>query len=70
MNTTTVSAKYTSTCSIFVLSASGFTLALDFFSSVPSSNLVRKSKPFSYLSVKATTTAAAFVQIYSDINSS
>ncbi|KAB8293507.1 hypothetical protein EYC80_007813 [Monilinia laxa] len=65
---TTISAKYTSTHSIFNVTAGGVMFSLDFFSPVSTGNYLRQSLPFSYLTVSAETAAEADVQIYSDIS--
>ncbi|KAF7890953.1 uncharacterized protein EAF02_001278 [Botrytis sinoallii] len=65
---TTTSAKYTSTHSIFNVTAGNVTFSLDFFSPVSTGNYLRQSLPFSYLTISAGTTAATDVQIYSDIS--
>ncbi|KAA8566060.1 hypothetical protein EYC84_008664 [Monilinia fructicola] len=65
---TTISAKYTSTNSIFNVTAGGVTFSLDFFSPVSTGNYLRQSLPFSYLTVSAETATEADVQIYSDIS--
>ncbi|TGO80825.1 hypothetical protein BPOR_1677g00010 [Botrytis porri] len=64
----TTSAKYTSTHSIFNLTAGIVTFSLDFFSPVSTGNYLRQSLPFSYLTISAETTAATNIQIYSDIS--
>ncbi|TGO14176.1 hypothetical protein BTUL_0057g00430 [Botrytis tulipae] len=65
---TTISAKYTSTHSIFNVTAGSVIFSLDFFSPVSTGNYLRQSLPFSYLTVSAGTTAATDIQIYSDIS--
>ncbi|KAF7911771.1 uncharacterized protein EAE98_011886 [Botrytis deweyae] len=65
---TTTSAKYTSTHSIFNVTAGNVTFSLDFFSPVSTGNYLRQSLPFSYLTISAGTTAATDIQIYSDIS--
>ncbi|EMR80550.1 hypothetical protein ACHAPC_001911 [Botrytis cinerea] len=64
---TTTSAKYTSTHSIFNITAGSVTFGLDFFSPVSTGNYLRQSLPFSYLTISAETAAATNIQIYSDI---
>jgi hypothetical protein len=65
------SAEYTSTHSIFTLSAgSAATFTLDFFSPVSPKNYLRQSLPFSYLTVSVNATKASKVQVYSDIDES
>ncbi|KAI9741002.1 MAG: hypothetical protein M1834_002713 [Cirrosporium novae-zelandiae] len=64
------SAEYTSTHSIFILSAGSATFTLDFFSPVSPHNLVRQSLPFSYLTVCVNYQGSGNVQIYSDIDGS
>ncbi|GAB1195206.1 hypothetical protein APSETT444_004461 [Aspergillus pseudonomiae] len=62
------SAEYTSTHSIFTLSAGPATFTLDFFSPVSPSNHLRQSLPFSYLTVSISNAAANSIQIYSSID--
>ena len=65
-----VSAEYTATHTIFVLSAGITTFTLDFFSPVSPNNYVRQSLPFSYLtiSVRASGTSSPRIQLYCDID--
>ncbi|KAF7950556.1 hypothetical protein EAE96_007838 [Botrytis aclada] len=65
---TTTSAKYTSTHSIFNVTAGNVTFGLDFFSPVSTGNYLRQSLPFSYLTISAETTTTTDIQIYSDIS--
>ncbi|TGO46669.1 hypothetical protein BOTNAR_0573g00030 [Botryotinia narcissicola] len=65
---TTISAKYTSTHSIFHVTSGSVIFSLDFFSPVSTGNYLRQSLPFSYLTVSAGITAATDIQIYSDIS--
>ncbi|TGO37209.1 hypothetical protein BHYA_0103g00320 [Botrytis hyacinthi] len=65
---TTISGKYTSTHSIFNVTAGSVIFSLDFFSPVSTGNYLRQSLPFSYLTVSAGTTTATDIQIYSDIS--
>ncbi|KAI5238898.1 DUF1793-domain-containing protein [Aureobasidium subglaciale] len=65
-------ASFTSTHSIFTVTAGHVEFAIDFFSPVSSQNYVRQSLPFSYLSVTTTPKdgKAHDVDIYSDIDES
>ncbi|KAF7301796.1 DUF1793-domain-containing protein [Mycena indigotica] len=64
------SFKFTSTQSIFVLSAGAVDLTVTFLSPVEPTDLLKQSIPFSYLSVSAASTdgKAHTVQVYSDIS--
>lgn len=61
-------ATYTSTHSIFGLTAGSATFMLDFFSPVSPSNYLRQSLPFSYVTISVSSTQTHDVQIYSDID--
>ncbi|KAJ3759151.1 hypothetical protein EV360DRAFT_82372 [Lentinula raphanica] len=63
------SAKFTSTRSIFVLSAGPVDLTVTFLSPIEPDHLVKQSLPFSYLSVSAASNdnSAHDVSIYTDI---
>lgn len=64
-----VSAEYTSTHTLFTVTAGSASFKLDFFSPVSPANYVRQSLPFSYLTVSASgTNVSASVQLYSDID--
>ncbi|KAL8689069.1 MAG: hypothetical protein Q9218_005177, partial [Villophora microphyllina] len=65
---TVLSAEYTSTHSVFTLTAGNATLKLDFLSPVSPSNYIRQSLPFSYMTVSASNTGRASVQVYADID--
>ncbi|KAL8779313.1 MAG: hypothetical protein Q9213_006993, partial [Squamulea squamosa] len=67
---TVVSAEYTSTRTVFTLSAGNSTFRLDFLSPVSPSNYVRQSLPFSYLTVSVSNAGGAAVQVYADIDES
>lgn len=67
---TVVSGEYTSTRSIFVLTAGPVTFNLEFFSPVDPKNYVRQSLPFSYLTVSASSSTGVPVQVYSAIDKS
>ncbi|KAF4619311.1 hypothetical protein D9613_005332 [Agrocybe pediades] len=64
------SSKFTSTQSIFVLSAGPVDLTITFLSPVEPTDLVKQSIPFSYMAVSAASTdgASHSVQVYSDIS--
>ncbi|KAK6837141.1 protein of unknown function DUF1793 [Aspergillus parasiticus SU-1] len=62
------SAEYTSTHSIFTLSAGSVTVTLDFFSPVSPFNHLRQSLPFSYLTVSLSAASSSSIQIYSSID--
>ncbi|KAF9057677.1 DUF1793-domain-containing protein [Panaeolus papilionaceus] len=64
------SSKFTSTQSIFVLSAGPVDITVTFLSPVEPQDLVKQSTPFSYMAVSAASTdgAAHSVQVYSDIS--
>ncbi|KAF7595094.1 hypothetical protein BBP40_007298 [Aspergillus hancockii] len=62
------SAEYTSTHSVFTLSAGSVTFTLDFFSPVSPSNYLRQSLPFSYLTVSVSDASANNIQVYSSID--
>ncbi|KAJ5739058.1 hypothetical protein N7533_011842 [Penicillium manginii] len=62
-------AEFTSTHSIFDLTAGSVRLTLDFFSPVTPSNYLRQSLPFSYLTVKVSGSYFGNnIQVYSDID--
>ncbi|KAJ5666641.1 hypothetical protein N7462_011050 [Penicillium macrosclerotiorum] len=61
-------AEFTSTHSIFDLTAGSVGFTLDFFSPVSPSNYLRQSLPFSYLTVKVSHSWGHDIQIYSDID--
>lgn len=61
-------AEFTSTHSIFDLTAGSVRLTLDFFSPVSPSNYLRQSLPFSYLTVRVSRSYGSDIQIYSDID--
>lgn len=65
-------ASYTSTHSVFTLSAGNATFTLDFFSPVSFDNYVRQSLPFSYLSVTASAGSylSSDIEIFSAIDES
>lgn len=64
-----VSAEYTSTHTLFTVTAGSASFTLDFLSPVSPANYVRQSLPFSYLTVSASgTNVSASVQLYSDID--
>lgn len=65
-----VSADYTATHTLFVLSAGITTFTLDFFSPVSPTNYLRQSLPFSYLtiSIRASGSSSPRIQIYCDID--
>ena len=65
---TTNSAEFTSTHTIFNLTAGDATVGLDFFSPVSPSNYLRQSLPFSYLTVSVSSPSSAAVQVYVDID--
>ncbi|KUJ14290.1 glutaminase [Mollisia scopiformis] len=65
-----VSAEYTSSHSLFTLTAGPITVVLDFFSPVSPKNYLRQSLPFSYLTVSVSGTASHEIQVYSDIDES
>ncbi|KAJ7283979.1 DUF1793-domain-containing protein [Mycena rebaudengoi] len=64
------SSKFTSTQSIFVLSAGPVDITVTFLSPVEPNDLIKQSIPFSYLAVSAASTdgAAHTVQVYTDIS--
>lgn len=66
------SAEYTSTHTIFTVTAGPATVTLRFFSPVSPKNFIRQSLPFSYLTVSAARAngRSPNVQIYSDIDNS
>jgi hypothetical protein len=64
----TTSASYTSTHTYFTLVAGDVTFTLDFFSPVTPQDLVDQSLPFSFFTVKASTTSTANVQILTGID--
>jgi len=66
---TVTEATYTSTHSIFVVTAGSQQFTLDFFSPVSPKNYVRQSLPFSYLTVTLAAGDSSSVQVYSDIDS-
>ncbi|MCJ1387201.1 hypothetical protein MMC18_000041 [Xylographa bjoerkii] len=61
-------AEYTSTHTIFNLTAENASFSLDFFSPVSPSNYVRQSYPFSYLTINAEASIASSIQIYVDFD--
>ncbi|KAL8709848.1 MAG: hypothetical protein Q9220_005464 [cf. Caloplaca sp. 1 TL-2023] len=65
---TVISAEYTSTHTVFTLSAGNATVKLDFLSPVSPSNYIRQSLPFSYLTVSASNAGGANVQVYVDLD--
>ncbi|EKG18285.1 protein of unknown function DUF1793 [Macrophomina phaseolina MS6] len=69
---TVVGGSFTSTHTIFTLTAGDATITLDFFSPVSPNNYRRQSMPFSFLTVTASGNdgATPSVQIYSDIDDS
>ncbi|KAL8663165.1 MAG: hypothetical protein Q9202_004097 [Teloschistes flavicans] len=67
---TVLNAEYTSTRSIFTLAAGNATVKLEFLSPVSPSNYIRQSLPFSYLTISASNTGGASVQVYADIDES
>ncbi|KAI9686550.1 MAG: hypothetical protein M1822_003561 [Bathelium mastoideum] len=69
---TVLSGEYTSTRSIFTLSAGNANFVLDFLSPVSPKDYVRQSLPFSYLTVSASGAngSSPSVQIYTDIDDS
>ncbi|CAA7259876.1 unnamed protein product [Cyclocybe aegerita] len=64
------SSKFTSTQSVFVLSAGPVNITITFLSPVEPTDLVKQSIPFSYMAVSAASTDGAphSVQVYSDIS--
>ncbi|KAH9482400.1 Glutaminase A [Psilocybe cubensis] len=64
------SSQFTSTQSIFVLSAGPVDLTVTFLSPVEPTDLVKQSIPFAYMAVSAVSTdgASHSVQVYSDIS--
>ncbi|KAJ5584723.1 uncharacterized protein N7459_004523 [Penicillium hispanicum] len=67
---TVTDASYTSTHSIFTVTAGSREFTLDFFSPVSPKNYLRQSLPFSYLTVTLAAGDSTSVQVYSDIDSS
>ncbi|KAL8951783.1 MAG: hypothetical protein Q9222_002274, partial [Ikaeria aurantiellina] len=63
-----ISAEYTSTHTVFTLSAGNTTVKLDFLSPVSPNNYIRQSLPFSYLTVSASNAGGAGVQVYVDLD--
>ncbi|KAJ5175815.1 uncharacterized protein N7482_001692 [Penicillium canariense] len=61
-------AEFTSTHSLFDLTAGPVAFTLDFFSPVSPSNYLRQSLPFSYLTVQVRNVWGHDIQIYSDID--
>ncbi|KAJ5599055.1 hypothetical protein N7450_000122 [Penicillium hetheringtonii] len=61
-------AEFTSTHSIFDLTAGSVRFTLDFFSPVTPSNYLRQSLPFSYLNVQVFGSYGSDIQVYSDID--
>ncbi|KAJ5305585.1 uncharacterized protein N7443_005245 [Penicillium atrosanguineum] len=61
-------AEFTSTHSLFDLTAGGIAFTLDFFSPVSPSNYLRHSIPFSYLTVHIEGAHGVEIQVYSDID--
>ena len=66
---TTLSGQYTTTHSIFTVSAENVTFTLDFFSPIEPDDYIRQSIPFSYLTITAAGNGQS-VQVYSDIDNS
>ncbi|KAL9118607.1 MAG: hypothetical protein Q9187_004847 [Circinaria calcarea] len=64
------SAEYTSTHTVFKLTAGTASLTLDFFSPVSPNNFLRQSLPFSYLTIRASNTASSAIEVYADIDES
>ncbi|KAJ3740823.1 hypothetical protein DFH05DRAFT_1507212 [Lentinula detonsa] len=66
---TQISAEFTSTRSIFVLSAGPVDLTVTFLSPIEPDDLVKQSLPFSYLSVSAASNdgSSHSVSVYTDI---
>ncbi|TFK43420.1 DUF1793-domain-containing protein [Crucibulum laeve] len=64
------SSQFTSTQSIFVLSAGPIDLTITFISPVEPTDLVKQSTPFAYMAVSAASTDGSphSVQVYSDIS--
>ncbi|KAJ7498777.1 hypothetical protein FB451DRAFT_1015143 [Mycena latifolia] len=64
------SSQFTSTQSIFVMSAGPVDLTITFLSPVEPNDLVKQSIPFSYMAISAVSTngASHSVQVYSDIS--
>lgn len=67
---TILSGEYASTRTIFTLGAGSANIALEFFSPVSMSDMLRQSLPYGYLSVSVSSSSGSSVQIYSDIDSS
>lgn len=67
-----LSADYTSTHTVFVVTAGSASFILDFFSPISPEDYVRQSLPFSYLTISASffDGESSSVQIYSDIDNS
>ena len=65
---TTNSAEFTSTHTIFNLTAGDASIGLDFLSPVSPSNYLRQSFPFSYLTVSVSSPSSTSVQVYVDID--
>ncbi|KAF7719040.1 Uncharacterized protein PECH_000222 [Penicillium ucsense] len=63
-------AVYTSSHTIFTVTAGSRNFTLDFFSPVSPKNYLRQSLPFSYLTVTVAAGDSSSVQIYSDIDAS
>lgn len=64
----TVNVTFTSTHTVFELSAEGVTFTLDFFSPVYPKNYTLQSLPYSYMSVNATSSTARHIQLFSAID--
>ena len=62
------SAAYTSTHTVFNLTAGNASITLDFFSPVSPTNYVRQSLPFSYLTISTSNTTSSSIQLYADID--
>lgn len=67
---TQTAIEFTSTHTIITYTAGDATVTVDFFSPVSPSNYVRQSLPYSYLTVRVTSTASVDVQIFSGVDDS
>ncbi|KAL8737725.1 MAG: hypothetical protein Q9181_001410 [Wetmoreana brouardii] len=67
---TVSSAEYTSTHTVFTMTAGNATIKVDFLSPVSPSNYLRQSLPFSYLTISVSNADGSAVQIYADIDES
>lgn len=65
-----INARYTTTHTIFTLSAGPAIFRLDFLSPISPRNYLRQSLPFSYLTIYTSSTQSSKIQIYSDIDES